>query len=98
MLRSATRLYSTLALVVCAVVAGAVAHGPRPRASTGKFEPHSNTRILGGAVAQLAVNSVVDEPDRFVAIVAADIDADGDLDVVASDSSLQLHIWVNDGS
>src|SRR5215831_1745840 len=35
---------------------------------------------------------------RLVSIVTADIDADGDLDVVASDSALQLHVWVNDGA
>ena len=44
------------------------------------------------------VRAAVAEPSRFVSIVAADIDADGDIDVVASDSSLHLHIWVNDGS
>jgi hypothetical protein len=37
------------------------------------------------------------EPDtHLVAIVAADIDADGDLDVVASDSALHLYVWMND--
>jgi hypothetical protein len=36
--------------------------------------------------------------DRLVAIVTADIDADGDLDVVASDTDLQIHVWVNDGA
>jgi hypothetical protein len=34
----------------------------------------------------------------LVSIVTADIDADGDLDVVASDSALQIHVWVNDGA
>ena len=34
----------------------------------------------------------------LTAIVAADIDADGDLDVVASDSALELYVWVNDGA
>src|SRR5215831_1506242 len=38
------------------------------------------------------------EGGRLVSIVAADIDADGDLDVVASDTALQLHVWVNDGA
>jgi hypothetical protein len=32
-----------------------------------------------------------------VSVVTADIDADGDLDVVASDSKLDLFVWVNDG-
>jgi hypothetical protein len=34
---------------------------------------------------------------RIVTVVAADIDADGDLDVVASDGSLDLLVWTNDG-
>jgi len=45
------------------------------------------------------LRAALDEPDaQLVAVVAADIDADGDLDVVASDSTLQLHVWVNDGA
>jgi len=38
------------------------------------------------------------EEGGFVAVIAVDIDADGDLDVVASDRTLQLHVWVNDGA
>jgi len=34
----------------------------------------------------------------LVAAVTADIDADGDLDVVATDQALNLLVWVNDGS
>jgi hypothetical protein len=34
----------------------------------------------------------------LVAAVTADIDADGDLDVIATDQSLNLLVWVNDGS
>ncbi|HZR23268.1 MAG TPA: VCBS repeat-containing protein [Vicinamibacterales bacterium] len=34
---------------------------------------------------------------RFVSVITVDIDADGDLDVIASDHALQLHVWVNDG-
>jgi len=33
-----------------------------------------------------------------VAVVAADIDADGDIDVVATDGSLNLLVWINDGT
>ncbi|OLE82043.1 MAG: hypothetical protein AUF76_11060 [Acidobacteria bacterium 13_1_20CM_2_65_9] len=42
--------------------------------------------------------ALAERDTQLVAIVAADIDADGDLDVVASDSTLQLHVWVNDGA
>ncbi len=33
----------------------------------------------------------------MVSVVTADIDADGDVDIVASDGSLDLLVWVNDG-
>ena len=35
---------------------------------------------------------------RVVAMVASDIDADGDLDLVANDGSLDLIVWINDGT
>ena len=35
---------------------------------------------------------------RLVAVVAADVDADGDLDVIGTDAALQLHVWINDGA
>jgi hypothetical protein len=34
----------------------------------------------------------------LVSVIAADIDADGDLDVVGSDGSLNLIVWNNDGT
>jgi hypothetical protein len=34
----------------------------------------------------------------LVAAITADIDSDGDLDVVATDQSLNLLVWVNDGT
>jgi hypothetical protein len=35
---------------------------------------------------------------RLVSMTADDIDADGDLDVVANDGSLDLIVWINDGT
>ncbi len=35
---------------------------------------------------------------QLVAMVAKDIDADGDLDVVANDTALHLLVWINDGT
>jgi hypothetical protein len=35
---------------------------------------------------------------RLVALVASDIDDDGDLDLVANDGSLDLLVWINDGT
>jgi hypothetical protein len=42
--------------------------------------------------------SLRDAGRPLVTVVAADIDADGDIDVVASDGSLDLLVWVNDGT
>lgn len=42
--------------------------------------------------------SLPDHGRDLVSIVAADIDADGDLDIIASDASLHLFVWVNDGA
>lgn len=39
-----------------------------------------------------------DATQPVVTAVAADIDADGDLDVVANQGSLELAVWVNDGT
>ena len=36
--------------------------------------------------------------DRFVRVVADDVDLDGDIDVVASLGSLDLMVWTNDGA
>jgi hypothetical protein len=36
--------------------------------------------------------------DRFVRVVAGDVDRDGDIDVVASVGSLDLIVWTNDGA
>ncbi len=40
----------------------------------------------------------IDPGTRVVASALADIDADGDLDVVAFDGSLDLLVWSNDGT
>src|SRR5262249_44816627 len=37
------------------------------------------------------------DPD-LTAVVGADIDMDGDVDVVATDAQLRLYVWINDGA
>jgi len=96
MLRPAIRILSAAMVVGALALAG---FAPSSRVPPASAQPRPSARNEpAGALAVAAVKSAVVEPSRFVSIVAADIDGDGDLDVVASDSSLQLHVWVNDGS
>ncbi|HZT78211.1 MAG TPA: VCBS repeat-containing protein [Vicinamibacterales bacterium] len=42
--------------------------------------------------------SLPDWPAPLTSIVVADIDRDGDADVVATDEALHLFVWINDGT
>jgi len=88
------RLLAALTLVG-GILAGATAVTPAvAHASALAAVRTAPFRTLPAALAQVAATEI----GQIVSIVAADIDSDGDLDVVASDSSLQLHVWVNDGA
>lgn len=52
--------------------------------------------LIGSLPRQLATQ--VEPGLHLVAVVASDIDADGDLDLIASDGSLDLLVWINDGA
>jgi hypothetical protein len=85
----------TIAAVLCAAARGTANRcesGAHPRIAA--LEPERPKVVLASGLAA----TIADAGLPLVSIIAADIDADGDLDVVASDSSLQLHIWVNDGA
>ena len=89
------RIICRCALVAIALVAAAHA-GSVPRAAGGSLDPFwqptSVTFPAGlGAIAEGLSGGLV-------AAVTADIDDDGDLDVVATDSALNLLVWVNDGN
>ena len=89
------------ALVAAAALSTAAAKASPSSASTPRSVDASITVIAGASPwsrLPSGFRAAIDDSDaRLVAIVAADIDADGDLDIVASDSTLQLHVWVNDG-
>jgi len=61
---------------------------------------HQPTVEASTLVASLPANLTppLEPGQRLVAMVASDIDADGDLDLVASDGSLDLIVWINDGT
>jgi hypothetical protein len=42
--------------------------------------------------------SLADAPEPLTSVVVADIDRDGDADVVATDGALHLFVWLNDGT
>src|SRR5215813_12869498 len=94
MLVPTRRLIAALLLFV-GLLAGATHATPTVSraAASATFSPSLFQSIRFG-FSQPAAN----QPEQIVSIVAADIDSDGDLDVVASDSALQLHVWVNDGA
>src|SRR5476651_534668 len=61
---------------------------------------HQPTVEASTLVASLPANLTppLEPGQRVVAMVASDIDADGDLDLVANDGSLELIVWINDGT
>ena len=84
----------------CALVAMAIA--VTARADSWFVRPSADGaypifRPTGAWPAALATVSDAVTSD-LVAAVTADIDADGDLDVVATDQELNLLVWVNDGT
>lgn len=84
-------LFALTALAVClAMTAPAPASG---RASALCFEGTAGVSLLPADLVLPATDR-----GRIVRAVAADIDADGDLDVVSNDASLALTVWVNDGT
>jgi hypothetical protein len=60
--------------------------------------PMFEATVLAQALPSVLTPPSLQEGWRLVSMVAEDIDADGDLDVVASDGSLHLVVWTNDGS
>jgi hypothetical protein len=94
------RQLRTLAACVAILCAGAftIVHGrplERPATPPQRF---FEGRAFAAALPAALRPPTLDPGLRLVSMVAADIDADGDLDVVASDGSLDLVVWTNDGT
>src|SRR2546427_4114912 len=93
--RVSTRaLLAMTALVSAAAIALPVSFAPALQRADFSVGRTSSSNPLPSALRA----ALAERDTQLVAIVATDIDADGDLDVVASDSTLQLHVWVNDGA
>jgi len=90
-----------LALVALCATLGGYASSPPARSSP---RLSSAWTPLRSAARQLPTEFVVPPADRDLklsSLVTADLDADGDLDVVATDASsgsVRLVVWENDGS
>ena len=95
---NARRLIRLIALgaMICAWVPVQVRIATRQidRSARSMFEASAWASALPSALVAPAVPSGW----QLVSMVAHDIDADGDLDVVANDGSLDLIVWINDGT
>ena len=82
-----------VALLICAAAPLSLA----PRAAQPAPQLFAAWQHTVDGVAPALRALLPDEGRNLVSAIAADIDADGDLDVIASDSNLDLFVWVNDG-
>ncbi len=95
-----TRLRLLLLAAVVAVTAGGWLRLDAPAMSAFLTADHPRTFDASTLVAALPLRleSPLEPGLRVVALAASDIDDDGDLDLVASDGSLDLLVWINDGA
>jgi hypothetical protein len=96
MARTLVRLWTTrLVLAAAAIAAAASVHvpGAHPADSLALLAPAHPPADLPPALRV----SLSHEQITLVSAIAADIDSDGDLDIVGSDDHLSLVVFVNDG-
>ena len=101
-MRRATRRVRVVA-VAAALVAWAMSAGMATRGGPGGRAAFLTRPMFDAAALALTLPHVLVPPalpagHLLVAMVAKDIDADGDLDVVANDAMQQLFVWINDGT
>ena len=97
LVRTSVRAAAPIVALLCAV------WSPAHRRTTSapvSFAPQPtfDSTALAAALPSVLFPPAVQPGSRLVSMIAEDIDADGDLAVVASDGSLDLIVWTNDGS
>lgn len=99
MLKFARSLVAFAALAICVYVVSFAAMGGTAQPSLGRTRLATfDASTLASALPDVLVPPTVPAERQLVAMVANDIDADGDLDVIANDGSLHLVVWINDGT
>jgi hypothetical protein len=91
------RLFAAFVTLVCVSwipVEGRIASRLHGVASRPMFAANTLLATLPAVLAP----PIVQRSWQLVSMVTNDIDADGDLDVVANDGSLDLIVWINDGT
>jgi len=84
--------------VISCIASIAIVHGRTLAQAPPEPQRLVEGRAFAAALPIALTPPTLDPGVRLVSMVAADIDADGDLDVVASDGSLDLVVWTNDGT
>jgi hypothetical protein len=88
---------ATLAALFCAAGVRAPGRAVSPSVSLPSRMTFDAT-ALAAALPSVLTPPVVEPGWRLVSMIAEDIDADGELDVIASDESLGLVVWTNDAA
>ena len=87
------------AFAICAFVARVpIGDGFAAQSASFPSRPMFAASALVPTLPPVLVPPAVPSERPLVAMVAKDIDADGDLDVVANDGTLHLFVWINDGT
>lgn len=97
LVRISVRAAAPIVALLCAVWAPAHQRSASVPVSFA-LRPTFDSTALAAALPSVLLPPAVQPGSRLVSMIAEDIDADGDLDVVANDGSLDLIVWTNDGS
>lgn len=107
---SATRLRVIAAIATLTALVFCGTWQPRSAVVRSTITHKSLTRALGASAASFGLGrlphgltlahaeAAAGAARKFFTLVAADLDSDGDVDVIASNGALDLLVWINDGT